>query len=75
QVGQFSTGRVGQFCIGTDNEPSQMKFVAALIATSDKVNKQLTAEKNALVSALPQFPLDLGVTDESKWITALNSPL
>jgi energy-coupling factor transporter ATP-binding protein EcfA2 len=52
-------------------EPSQMKFVAALIATSDRVNKQLTTEKMALVSALPQFPQDLGITEESKWIAAL----
>ncbi|GGJ46144.1 hypothetical protein [Pseudomonas avellanae] len=52
-------------------EPSQMKFVASLIAVSDKVSQHLTASKNALLSALPQFPADLGMTDESRWLTSL----
>ncbi|WP_338920191.1 AAA family ATPase [Pseudomonas silesiensis] len=52
-------------------EPSQMKFVAALIAISDRVSQHLGSAKNALLSSLPQFPLDLGITEESKWLAAL----
>ncbi|AGL84185.1 AAA family ATPase [Pseudomonas protegens] len=52
-------------------EPSQMKFVASLIAVSDKVNQHLTASKNALLSALPQFPADLEVTEERKWLAGI----
>ncbi|MGH8417879.1 MAG: AAA family ATPase [Pseudomonas sp.] len=52
-------------------EPSQMKFVAALIAVSDRVSDHLGTQKKALVSSLPQFPLDLGVTEESKWLVGL----
>ncbi|WP_024668043.1 AAA family ATPase [Pseudomonas syringae] len=52
-------------------EPSQMKFVASLIAVSDKVSQHLAASKNALLSALPQFPANLGVTDESRWLASL----
>lgn len=52
-------------------EPSQMKFVAALIAISDRVSQHLTASKNALISALPLFPSDIGVTDEKRWLDAL----
>jgi hypothetical protein len=32
QVGQFSTGRVGQFCIGTDTYPPQFFVGASLLA-------------------------------------------
>lgn len=52
-------------------EPSQMKFVAALIAISDRVSQHLTAAKNALRGSLPQFPMDLGITAESNWLAAL----
>jgi energy-coupling factor transporter ATP-binding protein EcfA2 len=52
-------------------EPSQMKFVASLIAVSDKVCQQLTASKNALLSALPQFPAELEVTEEHKWLASI----
>ncbi|MFL1391700.1 AAA family ATPase, partial [Pseudomonas tritici] len=52
-------------------EPSQMRFVASLIAISDKVNQHLTSSKNALLSTLPQFPADLGVTEESAWLVGL----
>lgn len=52
-------------------EPSQMKFVASLIAASDKVSQHLTASKNALLSVLPQFPADLEVTEERKWLASI----
>jgi hypothetical protein len=52
-------------------EPSQMKFVASLIAVSDKVSQHLTASKNALLSVLPQFPADLEVTEERKWLASI----
>lgn len=52
-------------------EPSQMRFVASLIAISDRVNQHLTASKNALVSTLPRFPEPLLATDESRWLTGL----
>lgn len=54
-------------------EPSQMRFVASLISITDQVNKHLTASKDALLSALPQFPDDLSDTEESKWIKGLTS--
>lgn len=49
-------------------EPSQMKFVASLIAVSDRVSQHLTISKNALLSVLPQFPADLEITEERKWL-------
>ncbi|MCF5517451.1 AAA family ATPase, partial [Pseudomonas sp. PA-3-6E] len=52
-------------------EPSQMKFVASLIAVSDKVSQHLTASKNALLSVLPQFPADLEVTEERRWLASI----
>jgi energy-coupling factor transporter ATP-binding protein EcfA2 len=52
-------------------EPSQMKFVTSLIAVSDKVSQHLTASKNALLCVLPQFPADLNVTEESKWLASI----
>jgi len=52
-------------------EPSQMKFVASLIAVSDRVNQHLTASKNALLSVLPQFPADLEITEERKWLASI----
>lgn len=54
-------------------EPSQMKFVAALISISDRVGQTLTAAKNALVSSLPQFPLEIGATDEKRWLDAIRA--
>lgn len=54
-------------------EPSKMKFVASLIAVSDRVNQQLTASRNALLSALPQFPADLDVTEERKWLASIKA--
>lgn len=52
-------------------EPSQMRFVASLIAISDRVNQHLTASKNALVSTLPRLPADLVATKESRWLAGL----
>ncbi|ROM82694.1 hypothetical protein BK654_00675 [Pseudomonas brassicacearum] len=52
-------------------EPSQMKFVASLIAVSDKVSQHLTASKNSLLSVLPQFPADLEATEERKWLAGI----
>lgn len=52
-------------------EPSQMRFVSSLIAISDRVNQHLTASKNALVSTLPRFPVDLVATEESRWLAGL----
>lgn len=52
-------------------EPSQMKFVASLIAVSDRVNQHLTVSKNALLSVLPQFPADLEITEEGKWLASI----
>lgn len=52
-------------------EPSQMKFVASLIAVSDKVSQHLSASKNALLSVLPQFPAELEVTEERKWLAGI----
>lgn len=52
-------------------EPSQMRFVASLIAVSDRVNQHLTASKNSLVSTLPRFPDDLVTTEESRWLAGL----
>lgn len=49
-------------------EPSQMKFVASLIAVSDRVSQHLNASKNALLSLLPQFPAELEGTEECKWL-------
>lgn len=54
-------------------EPSQMKFVAALISISDRVGQTLTAAKNALVSSLPQFPIEIGATDEKRWLDAIRA--
>lgn len=52
-------------------EPSQMKFVASLIAVSDKVSQHLTASRNALLSVLPQFPAELEGTEERKWLLSI----
>ena len=52
-------------------EPSQMRFVASLIAVSDKVSQHLTASKNALLNLLPKFPADLEDTEEFKWLTGV----
>ncbi len=52
-------------------EPSQMKFVTALINISDQVSQRLVIAKNALVSALPMFPQELADTEQKRWFDGL----
>lgn len=52
-------------------EPSLMRFVSALIKTSDGVAAQLIGQKNALQSKLPQFPTALAQATNAKWLSSL----
>ena len=52
-------------------EPSRMRFVSALIKTSDGVAAQLIGQKNALQSKLPQFPTALAQATNAKWLSSL----
>ncbi|VVQ25757.1 AAA family ATPase [Pseudomonas fluorescens] len=52
-------------------EPSRMKFVSALIATTDAVSAELAGEKALLSKALPAIPETLNHTAEAKWLQGL----
>ncbi|MDP2804457.1 MAG: hypothetical protein Q8O24_00800 [Gallionellaceae bacterium] len=52
-------------------EPSRMRFVSALIGTCGKVAEHLSAQKMALVKALPQFPIVFAQTLSAKWLQSL----
>lgn len=54
-------------------EPSQMKFVTALIKISDQVSQHLLTSKNALVSSVPTFPQELTHTEERRWLDSLRA--
>lgn len=52
-------------------EPSRMRFVSALIKTSDGVAAQLLAQKIGLLSKLPLFPTTLAQATNAKWLSSL----
>ena len=52
-------------------EPSRMRFVSALIATSDKVAALLSTGKNLLLKKLPLFPPTLMHASNANWLSSL----
>lgn len=75
QAQVFDSKAASQYMGKTESsyEPSSMRFITLLIQISDKVSAELTSEKEKLVSALPQFPVDLANTAEKSWLTSLKA--
>ena len=53
-------------------EPRRMRFISALIAICDRVTESLNHKKNALVSAMPQMPVEFVATTAKAFINSLN---
>lgn len=54
-------------------EPSRMRFVSALIKTSDEVSTRLSTKKNLLLKKLPLFPHELSQAPNVKWFSSLHA--
>jgi energy-coupling factor transporter ATP-binding protein EcfA2 len=54
-------------------EPRRMRFISALVEICDRVAESLSKKKTALVSAMPEMPLEFAATTAKVFINSLSS--